>query len=214
MEELVKSINLVVFNNYMSCKVKLIDEYIEACDRLSQADGNPETIESRKELIEEVVSTFGKSITNIGSGLTMYPGVYGGGNGEIKSEHEFTEDIRKLRGKLKLYRCEIIDSQNRTLQNDQPVFNIQNNNSNDLSVSNSIQITIDIDYVLESIDNLELDSDSKEKLKAMLCELDDYKREGDLKKIKARIPDVVKFAIDKCVDAFIQILPYIGKIVQ
>lgn len=200
-------IYLIIVNNVnMSSTIELIDSYLQKCDSFLIKDGNPETIKSRKELISEIVSTFGNDIQHISSGLTMYPGIYYGQ--EIKSKEEFTEDIRKLKSKLELYKCKLLDSQDAIVSTSNDALLVNNN----ISLSNNIHIQVDIYSVMKSVDELDIDSDSKSQLKKLLLDADSSKN-NDLRCKKDRIVDVVKFALSKGADALITILPYVSGLV-
>lgn len=191
----------------MNYTVQLVDEYIARCDKFTEVDGSQETIARRKQFISEVVSTFRNDIPHITTGLTMYPGIYYGQ--VISSKYEFTEDIVNLKSKLIRFRCDLLDSQSEMSTSCMDLIPSVNN----ISISNNVQVQIDVYQALKSLDVLELDSEIKQELRNILFDLDEARKTENANTFKTRLVIAARKILDKSADAFISILPYLAGLV-
>ena len=182
----------------------LIDEYIEKCnapDSLSYDEG--------KDLIREIVGTFIDEIPNIKTGLDMYRSrLY-----TSSVIYDVNGDLHKLKAKLRKLK-EDKEAAAVAIPPAGPVFNITQTQSNDNVNHNSQTVTIELENVIDSIEELTsngaLLEEEKDILIGKLTALDNAaKKRSNKKDVWAKASGIMKWIADKGVDVGIAALPYI-----
>lgn len=182
----------------------LIDEYIEKCNAPDSL-----TYDEGKDLIREIVGTFIDEIPNIKIGLDMYRSrVY-----TSSVMYDVNGDLRKLKAKLRKLK-EDKEAAAAAISPTGPVFNITQTQSNDNVNHNSQTVTIELENVIDSVEELTnngaLTEEEKDILIGKLTSLDNTAKKGNNKKdVWAKASGIMKWIADKGVDVGIATLPYI-----
>lgn len=119
--------------------------------------------------------------------------------------NKYHQKLRILKNKLEVYKAKIECAQNQS-----PILNISNNNTNTSNVNASIIQNINIENTIQKINKISdeiLAKNLKCELKGMLGELEDCK---DNQEKKIKLMEVVKWLCDKTADATIACLPYLA----
>lgn len=187
--------------------MSIIDSYI---DRLEQAE-NGSSEEDKSELVKEVVSVFSDRIPTIKSGLDRYKArvvAIGPNCRPSPLTCDDDGDIRKLIGKLKMYR-ESQCSQRADEGNRGNVYVTQNANPY-MSQSQSAALAVSISQVLDAVETDDFSEEEQQELKAMLLDAECNKgNEPKLREIGKKIAD---FAFDKAVSSLPNLLAFVANL--
>lgn len=184
-------------------KIDTLNGYIEECDKAIKNNN------ADAELVQRITSIYIGEIMNIAFGLTSsfrsYP--------KINDIIILRERLINLRDNIEMEEAKA-ERQLEMLKLQSSISITNNNNSASTSSANAT-VTVSITNAIERLQALpdttisQEDKDAlEEKLAALQVALDN--RDND--KAKLKLTNVLKYIGDKCVDAGIAVLPYLGQV--
>lgn len=184
----------------MNSKIKLIDAYIEKCEKCKDYS-------VAKNLTDTIVSVFKNDIADITDGLDSYNPVhvYENLNGE-NVRIDYISDVKLLGEKISYYKASLEYEIDKLQKNNVPFVSV-NQNTN-ISIALSLEQTINL---IESIPNEKLSPDEKEQLEGKLSKLGTEKEKS---KVWDKAQSVLKWIADKGVEVGIAALPYIVEMLK
>ena len=178
----------------MNSKIQLIDDYIEKCEKCTNAEA--------KKLSEEIIAVYVSEIKNITKNLDSYT---------LKSRGiptDYIGDVRLLKAHLVNHKANLENNLRFSEGNTSQIFNIQQTQKTDISVNITLKQVINL---IESIPNEKLSPDEKEQLEGKLSKLGTEKEKS---KVWDKAQSVLKWIADKGVEVGIAALPYIVEMLK
>ncbi|SEW31435.1 hypothetical protein [[Clostridium] fimetarium] len=195
-------------------KIDNLENYIKQCDTCIEMCQRENTTTYSKELQENIISIYAGELPNIRDGLDNYSMTHMYDNSPV----DYIGDIKKIKAKLINYRDDIELKEQKEIREfevlklKQSSFNINNQNTSTNTLSTTINITIDmVQETIQSFPDDVLSAEDKEELEDKLAGIEAMVNKNDKDKIKQKIGNVLKFALEKGTDVAIAILPYLGK---
>ena len=184
-------------------KIDTLNGYIQECDKAIKNNN------ADAELTQRVTSIYLSEIENIRYGLTSsfrsYPTI---------------NDITILREKLINLR-DNIEMEEAKAERQLEMLRLQSStsitNNNNLASTSSANATVTVSITnaierLQALPDTTISQEDKEILEEKLAALQVALSNPDKEKTKSKLTNVLKYVGDKCVDAGIAVLPYLGQI--
>lgn len=191
-------------------KIDTLNAYIEECNKaLKSNDTN-----SASELRQRIVAVYAIEIEHLKNRLPYF------GTNEDSSVAAIMDDIRALIDILGNHRDDLELAEIREIRELEKLklqssINVTNNNNSSSTATSSSNTTVSITNTLERLQALPdtaISQEEKEALEEKLAALQIALDSRDNDKAKLKLTNVLKYIGDKCVDAGIAVLPYLGQV--
>lgn len=190
-------------------KIDTLNGYIEECNEVIKSNNT----DLAYELIHRMIAVYGIEIKRLGVRLP-YSGT-GTGTSIMDDIPALKEILGNHKDDLEVVEIkEVRELEKLRLQSSISVTNNNNSNSTATSSSNTT-ISISLHSTLERLQELPdttISQEDKEALEEKLAALQVALNSRDNDKVKLKLTNVLKYIGDKCVDAGIAVLPYLGQV--
>lgn len=188
-------------------KIDTLNGYIEECDKVIKSNNT----NLAYELIYRIIAVYGIEIKRLGARLP-YSGTGNSSN--------IMDDIPTLKQILGNHKDDLELAENREIRELEKLklqssTSITNNNNLASTSSANATVTVSITNAIERLQALPdttISQEEKEILEEKLAALQVALSNPDKEKTKSKLTNVLKYVGDKCIDAGIAVLPYLGQV--
>lgn len=176
--------------------LEAVDEHLAECDKLIESGEE----RASQQFIDMIVRVYENDIRNIFVDISRY---------EETSKTDSEHDLMLIREQLRHYRAHLAME---LVKSPSTSYNIQASSSSTSNVENTVTMSQAVKTVATIPDDV-LNKDSKDRLKALLADLESNRGEGK-DGAEKHLGNVLAWLSDKGVDVAIAVLPYVVNILQ